>query len=458
MPSETQATAKLTSSADGSEWTVDESLTLGRAPENDVVADDPAASRQHARIERLEDGAFLLMDLGSSNGTVLNGRPLRAPTRLQAGDVIGVGALAFTVEISRPTVRAPAPAASDETVKTDEISGRSMIGQSPAMVEVFNLIGVAAESSLPVLVVGETGTGKELVARAVHDASDRSERPFLALNCATLVEGLLESELFGHRKGAFTGADRDHVGLFEAAEGGTVFLDEVGEMPLATQPKLLRVLEEGEVVRVGETKPRSTDVRIVSATNRDLEKAVEAGDFRRDLFFRLATFPVPLPPLRDREGDVPLLARHAASLAAQKQDKRVAGFTDAATAVLERYDWPGNARELRNEMQRAVALVGDGEPIDERHLSPRVLEGPAPAVREVPAVGEREGDATLPDEPPVEEEKPGSDLREARAEFEAAHILRVLEENNGHIGKTAEALGLSRTALYKKFKEYGIER
>lgn len=429
----------------GLEIAVESSVTIGRAPGNDVVLDDPLVSREHARVERYEDGSFLLMDLGSSNGTSLNDRTLEAPARLQSGDVAGVGetSLTFVLEGQAAVVEPPV-AENERTITTKQRApARSMIGQSPAMREVFHLIDVAAKSPIPVLIEGETGTGKELVARAVHESSPRAGKPFLALNCATLVESLLESELFGHRRGAFTGADRDHAGLFESASGGTVFLDEVGEMPVSTQPKLLRVLEENEVVRVGESRPRPVDVRVVSATNRDLTQEVDAGRFRSDLFFRLATFPIHLPPLRQREGDGPLLVRHAIALAAHKHEKRVPGASDAASEVLAAYDWPGNVRELRNEMQRAVALVRDGEMIDVRHLSDRVRQGPA------------SGRTTDLGKRTVEQDQ--ADLREARAAWEAEHIMRVLDENGGRIGKTAAALGLSRTALYKKFKEYGIQ-
>ncbi len=443
----------------GREIPIEASITIGRAPGNDLVLNDPAVSREHARVERYDDGSFLLMDLGSSNGTRLNDRTLEAPARLRSGDVatIGPASLTFVLEgEDKRSVEDEVPE-DERTVTTKQrVPARSMIGQSPAMRHVFHLIDVAAKSPIPVLVDGETGTGKELVARAVHDASDRAGKPFLALNCATLVESLLASELFGHRRGAFTGADRDHAGLFESASGGTVFLDEVGEMPGSTQPKLLRVLEENEVVRVGESRPRAVDVRVISATNRDLNLEVEQGRFRNDLFFRLSTFPIRLPPLRERESDSPLLVRHAIQLAAHKHGKRVPGATDAASAVLERYDWPGNVRELRNEMQRAVALVRDGELIDVRHLSDRVRQGPGGTAGATDAGRQTIDLGSAPPQPPSGGGDT-ADLREARAVWEAEHIVRVLEENNGHIGKTAEALGLSRTALYKKFKEYGIQ-
>ena len=440
------------------------SITIGRAPGNDLVLTDSLVSREHARLERFDDGRLLVIDLGSANGTLVNGKLLSSPARLEPGDLVKIGDTELRLE--RQEVREDAPEEDPEAADRTNTGApaaatrraspeRRMLGRGPRMAQVFRLIDVAGSSPIPVLIDGETGTGKELAARAVHDASDRADGPFLALNCATLVESLLESELFGHRRGAFTGADRDHAGLFEAASGGTVFLDEVGEMPAATQPKLLRVLEENEVVRVGESRPRAVDVRIISATNRDLNEAVNQGEFRSDLFFRLATFPIRMPSLRERREDIPLLVRHAAEVAAQRHKKRIVGVSKPAMDALVRHRWPGNVRELRNELQRAVALCRDGDEVDVRHLSDKIVAmadrtsggGLLGRFSETPA-------ASAP--PAAQDSAESNDLRAARAAFETEHITRVLEENKGHVGKTAEALGLSRTALHKKLKEYGI--
>src|SRR5215472_38840 len=231
---------------------------------------------------------------------------------------------------------------------------REIIGTSPAMAQVLRLIASAAASSIPVLIEGETGTGKELVARAIHRSSNRASGPFIAVNCAAFTETLLESELFGHRRGAFTGATTDEPGLFRAAGGGVILLDEVGEMPLAMQAKLLRVLQESEITPVGDTRPQKVDVRILSATNRDLAAAVTAKTFREDLYYRLAVFPIRLPPLRQRREDIPLLANRFLMLSSQQSGKRIGAIDSDALAALVQFNWPGNVRQLQNEIERAV--------------------------------------------------------------------------------------------------------
>jgi len=332
-----------------------------------------------------------------------------------------------------------------------------IVGTGPAMAEVFRLMEIAGASSISVLIQGETGTGKELVARAIHSASARSEGPMLAVNCAALPETLLESELFGHRRGAFTGAIRDSPGLFRAASGGSVFLDEVADMPLPMQARLLRVLEQQEVVPVGDSFPRKVDVRVLSATNRDLKTEIARGSFREDLYYRLAVFPICLPPLRDRREDIPILASRFLSAAAERHHKRLRGVAPDAIEALVRFAWPGNVRELRNEIERAVALAGEDEFVEARHLSMALtsaiaengtdgvpLQSPAQPRRAIPADtkkglrGER-----------------GS-LRQVRASVEASYIGQVLRENQGNVSRAARALGLSRPALQKKIKEYHL--
>ncbi len=316
-----------------------------------------------------------------------------------------------------------------------------MVGSGSAMDEVFDLMESAAASPITVLIEGDTGTGKELVARGIHRASLRADAPFLAVNCAALSETLLESELFGHTRGAFTGATQDHRGLFETAEGGTVFLDEVGEMPQSMQAKLLRVLQEGEVIPVGESTPRKVDVRILSATNRNLEKEVEDGNFREDLFYRLAVFPINVPPLRERREDIPLLCEHFITKYGKAVDCK--GMTDEARAVLARHDWPGNIRQLENEIERAAVIAGQGGVINTVHLSARIRDDKSKPAK--PTAVDTPDDG--------EEVKP---LREARAEFEAAYIRRVLEGNERNVSKSARVLGLSRVMLQKKMKDYGL--
>ncbi len=316
-----------------------------------------------------------------------------------------------------------------------------IIGRSPAMAAVFSLMESAAGSPITVLLEGETGTGKELVARGIHRTSTRAEGPFLAVNCAALPETLLESELFGHRRGAFPGAINAQRGLFEAAAGGTVLLDEIGEMPPAMQAKLLRVLQEGEVVPLGDTRPRRIDVRVIASTNRELRAEVEQRRFREDLYYRIAAFPIRLPPLRDRRDDVPLLADRFLAGAAERNRKRIEGFECDALERLARYDWPGNVRELQNEIERGVALARDGERISTAHLSSKLV-----------------GTRTAPDTPaPVQGALPGVlELRPARAAWEAQHVAAVLQLHHGNVSRAARALGISRYMLQRKMKDYDL--
>jgi transcriptional regulator with GAF, ATPase, and Fis domain len=349
------------------------------------------------------------------------------------------------LQASEQTLRLQVGALRRDLAKRDLLE--EIVGASPAMTKVFGLISSISASPISVLIEGETGTGKELVARAIHRMSDRASRPFLAVNCAALSEHLLESELFGHRRGAFTGAINDQPGLFKAAAGGVIFLDEIGEMPLAMQPKLLRVLQEGEIIPIGSTRPERIDVRVLSASNRDLASAVETGKFRADLYYRVAAFPITLPPLRERDGDVPLLAARFLAVAAKRHQKAIGEIDPGALALLERYKWPGNVRELQNEIERAVALTPPGESILPERLSAKILKGSEAAVPNRIA-----GISPQADESPNANE----DLRSARADFEARYIAKVLASNNGNISRSAKSLRISRISLQRKLKELNL--
>jgi len=311
-----------------------------------------------------------------------------------------------------------------------------LVGASPPMVDLRRTIDKVAASNATVLVTGESGTGKELVARALHYAGDRASAPFVPVNCGALVESLLESELFGHLRGAFTGADRDKRGLFVAAHGGTLFLDEIGELPLELQPKLLRALQEGEVKPVGGVEAIRVDVRVVAATNRDLREQIAAGRFREDLFYRLAVITIEVPPLRARRGDIADLARHFAEGAAQRAHRGRVELTPSAIAWLEGQDWPGNVRELENCIERAVVLAS-GDAIDVDDVRPR---GAAPT-----RVAASFATASSLDAVPTLDE------------LERAHILRVLELCEGQKTKAAALLGINRTTLWKKLRVFGLE-
>lgn len=309
----------------------------------------------------------------------------------------------------------------------------SILGKSEAMRQCIALASQVATSEATVLISGESGTGKELIAHAIHTESPRADKPFVAVNCAALPETLLESELFGHEKGAFTGAEKARAGRFIAADGGTLFLDEVGEMDLSVQAKLLRVIQDGEVAKLGSDTTTAVDVRMVAATNRDLSADVKEGRFREDLYYRLNVVAVHVPPLRERHGDVPLLAAHFLERYAARNRKAVKGFTPEAMDLMTRYTWPGNVRELENAVERAVVLA-TAEYVDTSQLPPEVARAASAAVSQ-PATVEDEN-RTLDD-------------------VERATILRTLDECEGNKSEAARRLGITRATLHKKLKRYG---
>jgi len=312
-----------------------------------------------------------------------------------------------------------------------------LIGASTAMQRVYALIDAVADSDALVLVTGPTGAGKELVSRAVHSRSARANRPFVALNCAALPEQLLESELFGHEKGSFTGAVRRHAGRFEQASGGTLMLDEIGEIPLATQVRLLRVLESGVVQRVGGTTPVQVDTRVIAATNRDLAAEVAAGRFREDLYYRLNVFRIPVPPLRERTDDIPALADHFLHHFARKHGRSARSMSAEVLAQLRRHAWPGNVRELAHVLERAVLLT-----------SGRVVEGV-----------ELDSTAEVPSPAPVSEPSvpSGTHLPDALRAVEERLIIEALRASRGVQAEAARRLGISRSNLHYRIKKLGIE-
>ncbi len=309
---------------------------------------------------------------------------------------------------------------------------QGIIGKSPVMLQLFSLISSAALSEAPVIIYGESGTGKELVAGAIHRLSPRSGGPFIKVNSAALHESLLESELFGHVKGAFTGADRTRVGRFEAAHTGDIFLDEVGDLPLSTQAKLLRVLQEKVIERVGDHRPVPVDVRVISATNQDLEKLMAEGRFREDLFYRSNVIPIHIPPLRERREDIPLVVETFIERARLKSRKCIGRLSKPALELLMEYDWPGNVRELINAVEYAMVLCPEGNILPE-HL-------PAPLSRRRPGGGRQNS-------------RPAA-VRKGRNRED---LVRALKEANGHRGEAAKNLGVSRVTLWKWLKRNKIE-
>ncbi len=313
-----------------------------------------------------------------------------------------------------------------------QLGSVDFIGQSPAMRRVLDLVEKVAPSKASVAISGESGTGKEMVARAVHNLSPRRAKPFIAVNCASIPPTLMESEMFGHERGAFTGADQRRPGVFELAHGGTLFLDEVGEIPIELQPKLLRALEENRLRRVGGKVELEVDVRVLCATNRDLKAEIKNHRFREDLFFRLNVFQIPLPPLRDRREDVALLAQHFVERFAGDSGKRVTGVHPDALKLLEGHEWPGNIRELRNAIERAVILS--------------------------------EGELILPDQLPPDLAGRGPERQAFRMpygltldEIEKEYLLGSLQRNGGNKARTAEVLGVSEKTLYNKLNRYAAE-
>jgi transcriptional regulator with PAS, ATPase and Fis domain len=314
---------------------------------------------------------------------------------------------------------------------------QGILGRSARMKKLLKLIKKIAATESSVLITGESGTGKELVARAIHYESPRAAKPFVPVNCAAIPETLFESELFGYVRGAFTGATATKKGLFEQADGGTIFLDEVAEMPPTIQVKLLRAIQDREVRRIGDTAPLRVDVRLLAATNREVKQALEAGQLRDDLYYRLNVFNIELPPLRERREDIPLLAKYFLERYSRRLGKKISGFSREAQLFLLQYDYPGNVRELENAVERAVGLA-DGDVVTERELPPDMTQRKMLSAAEE-IVSSYSDDWTL-------------------EQVEREHIRRVLKRQHGNVSTAAASLGISRSTLWRKMRQYKLER
>ncbi len=393
-------------------------VTVGTRSENDLVLSDPTVSRSHAVIEEKADG-YVLRDLNSTNGTFLEDVRIREGY-LEAGSLIRLGQTEMTFSPLEERI---------ETVQSSSDHFGGLIGSSSPMRAVFGLLERVAPTDIAVLFQGETGTGKELAARAIHSRSRRAEKPFVVFDCGAVAPNLIESELFGHEKGAFTDAVKSRQGAIELADGGTLFLDEIGELTPALQPKLLRALDRHEVKRVGADQALKVNVRVVAATNRDLEKEVKAGRFREDLFYRLSAVSVPLPPLRKHREDIEPIAEHLLTGISAVMGKKLKGLAPEAAEALRAYPWPGNVRELENVLGRAAAL-SDGSRIEVRDLF--LSQGKKTDMLESLS---------------------GKTLEE----IEKAAIHATLKAASGNKTKAAKVLGIAYSTLYEKMKKYGMK-
>ncbi len=407
-----------------------ETCRIGSHPSNDLVLEDATISRFHCRLTR-EAGAWRLVDAGSTNGTRIEGLKVLT-AELEREVVVTLGDSILRIS---PDGRGEA-----RTVPVVQGFG-ALVGSSPAMQTLFDMLARVAASDIDVLLQGESGTGKEVVATELVQRSSRADGPLVVVDCGAISPSLVESELFGHVRGAFTGAERDREGAFEAADGGTVFLDEIGELPLELQPKLLRALEAREVRRVGTTKARRVDVRVVAATHRDLEREINRGRFREDLYYRLAKVSVHVPPLRERLEDLPLLVK---GFLASMQEDGVAKyferlFSPAVLADMQGYDWPGNVRELRNFVERSMVLesvpkAGRGS------ASGSMLAVRTPDVMSV-----------------VDRTVPFRIAKERAIEaFERAYLAPVLEECQGNMSKAARTAKMDRMYLHQLAQKHGF--
>lgn len=404
-----------------------EVIRIGKAEDNDLVLTDETVSRYHFEIVRDGKG-YLLRDLQSTNGTFLDCAEIRE-AYIRAGSVIAAGAAELKFSPFEERI---------EILPSSKNELGPMVGSSLQLREIFGLIERIAPTDATVLIEGETGTGKDMIARTLHQLSKRREGPFVVVDCGAVAGTLIESELFGHEKGAFTGATNMRQGAFECADGGTVFLDELGELSLDLQPKLLRVLEQRELRRVGGSKTLKVDLRIVAATRKDLRSEVEKGKFREDLYFRLSVVPIVAPALRDRRDDIEILAAHFMK---QLAGEDAPPLSEETRAALMAHDWPGNIRELRNVLERALALRTD----------PGALVAPLGA-------GTMAGAPSAPEM----EFRPGLSFREQKERwtdcYESRYLRWLLKRSEGNISKAARDADMDRKYLHKLLKKHGIDR
>jgi len=407
-------------------------LVLGRGDEADIVLEDPKVSRRHARL-LVAPGAIRLEDFGSHNGTWIDGKRVEGTSALPLGALVLIGQT--TLVLAR-TATEPTGTTVDAGAEILRAGDVEIVLADASTIRAFTLVRRVASATLPVLVHGETGTGKELVARALHALSPRQSKPFIALNCAALPDTLVESELFGHERGAFTGAVQAKAGLLERADGGTLFLDEVAELTPQTQAKLLRALDTKRVTRIGGTREQSLDVRLVAATHRDLAAAVSAGTFRADLFHRLNGAPVTLPPLRARPREMSLLAKRFLDAAARELGRAPMRISTGGMARLSAHGWPGNVRELRHVMEHAAATI-DGDVVEAADLEERLG-------RSIPTAS----DTTRPPS--------GRALDEEVASLERERMRAALESSGGNQRRAAELIGMPLRTFVTKLGRYGL--
>ncbi len=409
-------------------------VRLGASEGNHFQIHDTTVSRRHAEITRVQDG-ILLRDLGSTNGTFVGEVKVRE-VFLGEERVFRVGKTEVKFTLRDETV---------DILPLEESEFQGIVGQSVGMRQVFSVLERVARTELTVLITGETGTGKELASRAVHSCSPRRNGPFVVFDCGAVARSLVESELFGHERGAFTGAVSARAGVFEQAHGGTIFLDELGELPIELQPTLLRVLEQREVRRVGDRRVRPVDVRVVAATNRDLLQAVKEGRFREDLYYRLAVVEVELPPLRDRLEDLALLVQRLLPSAGFPHTVR--GITPSVAELLAAYHWPGNVRELRNTLYRAIPFA-DGDLID--------LQSLPDALRDRDSSDERPSGGTTLDFPDVK--LSFRDAKDSLIEgFERRYLEDLMSRCDGNLSRAAREAGVDRKTVARMLKRHGIK-